>query len=245
MNKRDMREEAARQEYQRRYAEFKERGHSFWPHSIIQDVLAAAFVFGGLLLLTTVWGVPLDAPADPTNSSYIPRPEWYFMFLFELLKVFPGYLEWVGVVVVPSVLVLALLLLPFYDRKSKRRPTTRPAAMVLGTLAVVAIVFLTVQAYKGTPSGGGELTDAQLLGKQLVEDQCLACHSVRGKGGSLAPPLDGLINTYDTATLHIYVEDPKKVNPNSTMPAYIPASGPALLTHQEVEQIVDYLSTLK
>ncbi len=120
------------EEYHDRYQGFKRQGRPFWPDIILEDALVAAAVFLGLLLLTVLWEVPLEPRADPTNAAYVPRPEWYFMFLFQLLKVFPGHLEWVGVIAVPAVGVLLLLLLPFYDRHPRRLPRVRPVALASG-----------------------------------------------------------------------------------------------------------------
>jgi len=104
-----------------REATFKQAGRPFWPDVIVEDLAMAVVVFLVLLGLAGAFGTPLDAPADPTNTSYIPRPEWYFLFLFQLLRYFPGQLEWVGVVLLPLAAMAALILLPFVDRGPERR----------------------------------------------------------------------------------------------------------------------------
>jgi ubiquinol-cytochrome c reductase cytochrome b subunit len=130
-------------EYHRRYDEFKERGHFFWPNIIVEDLIVAAVVMIAVFAAMVVMGVPLEAPADPTNTTYVPRPDWYFLFLFQMLKVFPGFLEWFGAVVVPTVILLAIFFLPLYDRSPWRSPTRRPVAMAVGVVLVLVLLVLT------------------------------------------------------------------------------------------------------
>jgi mono/diheme cytochrome c family protein len=253
-------EEKRKEEYQKRYESFKREGHPFWPYSIFQDAVVALLVFIGLILLTIFWGVPLEERADPTNTAYIPRPEWYFMFLFQLLKLFPGYLEWVGVALIPSFLVLILLLLPFYDRRPIRAIRLRPLAMTMGVLAVAFLVSLTVLAIRSTPPAGGvylsvgqgvggspraPLTATQLEGRQLFRSQCAPCHSVGGEGGQAGPALDGVGSLYSADWLHTYIMNPKLIRPDSTMPAFNPSPEKATLTHEQIGLVVEYLKALR
>src|SRR5512142_2267649 len=94
------------------------KGERFWPDSIYKDLLVALGIFLLLILLATALGVPNEPKADPSDSTYIPRPEWYFLFLFQMLKYFPGKLEWVGTALIPAAVVLLLLLFPLLDRKT-------------------------------------------------------------------------------------------------------------------------------
>lgn len=237
-------------DYHSRYQHFKHQGRPFWPDIILEDVLVALVVFLGLLVLTVLWEVPLEPRADPTNAAYVPSPEWYFMFLFQLLKLFPGYLEWVAVIAVPAIGVMLLLLLPFYDRHVRRHPRFRPVAMASGLAALGGIVALTFLAFASMPPSTTEavsaqrLTPAQLAGRQLYESNCAPCHSLGGKGGNSAPPLDGIALRMDPAFLHLYIEDPQTVNPNSTMPPFVRFPDIKKLSHQETEYIVQYLQAV-
>ena len=85
-------------------------------------------VFAILVALAYFVGVPTEARANPADTTYTPRPEWYFLFLFQLLKYFPGNLEVIGVVVIPTLVILLLLALPFIDRSPKRHFLRRPLA---------------------------------------------------------------------------------------------------------------------
>ena len=90
-----------------------------------------------LVLIASFIGVKPEPPADPSDSSYIPRPEWYFLFLFQLLEYIPGQLEWVGTFLIPTIGVLALLLLPFYDRSPFRHWKKRKLAVIVMSAIVV------------------------------------------------------------------------------------------------------------
>ena len=109
-----------------------------------RDTIAIAAVFALLLTLAIAFNAPLDAVADPTDATYVPRPEWYFMSLFELLKHFPGPLEPVATMVIPGIVITLLFLLPFLDRRPDRAPAKRP--LVIGSFAIVftGIALLTV-----------------------------------------------------------------------------------------------------
>ena len=101
-------------------------GKAFFPYHALKDTIAMALVFAVLLTFAVSFRVPLDAVADPSDASYVPRPEWYFLSLFQLLKYFPGKLEPVATVVIPGLVVGGLLALPFLDRRPDRHPLKRP-----------------------------------------------------------------------------------------------------------------------
>ena len=123
----------------------------FYPYHALKDTIAVAAVFALLLTLAIFFNAPLDAVADPTDATYVPRPEWYFMSLFELLKYFPGRLEPVATVIIPGIVITLLLLLPFLDRRPDRRPARRP--LVIGSFLVVyiGITLLTILGFRGAP----------------------------------------------------------------------------------------------
>lgn len=249
-----------RQRYRARYEELKKKGEPFFPNTVFKDAVASLVIFLILVALAVFVGAPLEERADPTNTAYVPRPEWYFMFLFQALKYFPGDLEWVGVAVVPGIAILLLFFLPLLDRGPARHPRQRRLAVNLTALAVLAISFLTLSAYQVTPStvtamitsgpqlGGAptravqpKLTAAQEAGRHIFQSQgCTACHQVNGSGGSVGPDLTTVGSRRDASWLHTYVENPKSINPAAKMPAFLPP-----LSHQEVEWLAQYLSTLR
>ena len=180
-----------KEHYKERYQEEKERsGIRFFPEVIYKDLIVSFGIFLLLVGLAVFIGVKAEPPADPSDSEYIPRPEWYFLFLFQLLKYFPGSIEWVGTTLVPALAVLALLLLPFYDRRPIRFWRKRPVAIALMSLSVVGIVALTLLAAFTTPpaeefAGSRAITDQIVAGQDLYAIQCVECHGSEGEGGEI------------------------------------------------------------
>jgi ubiquinol-cytochrome c reductase cytochrome b subunit len=124
----------------------------FYPYHALKDTIAVSVVFALLLAMAIVFNAPLDAVADPTDATYVPRPEWYFMSLFELLKYFPGRLEPVATVIIPGVVITLLLLLPFLDHTPDREPAKRPLVVGGFIVVLVGMTLLTVLGYRSTPT---------------------------------------------------------------------------------------------
>jgi ubiquinol-cytochrome c reductase cytochrome b subunit len=233
-------------EYHAVYDDFKARGRRFFPDLIVEDAIVSSLVILVVIAFAVLFGTPLEGQADPTSTGYVPRPEWYFLFLFELLKYFPGSLEWVGVVVLPGLFFVFMFLVPFLDRGPRRSPRYRPISTAIGTLSVVAVAYLTWHAVQTTPPAlvderASRLTSTEVVGRQLVSAQgCTSCHVVGGQGGSVGPSLDGVAARRASAYIHSYIENPKSLNPTAAMPAFLPP-----LTHEQVEDITQYLLTLR
>src|SRR5271167_2026343 len=119
----------------------------FFPAQVFKDTVAIFIAFAILYTLALVARVPLEQLADPTDTTYVPRPEWYFLFLFQTLKLFPGKLEAVGAVLLPGVGLLILVLLPFLDRGPERHPLDRLGWTALGLLGLGGISYLTWAGY--------------------------------------------------------------------------------------------------
>src|SRR3954471_13985545 len=142
-----------KEEYLREYAILKAQGKPFFPYAVTKDSLMACVVMLAIILMSLMFGAELGPKADPTTTTYVPRPEWYFFFLFELLRVIkPPSLVPVATIGVPTICMILLLLLPFYDRGPERRPERRPIATTAGILVIAAMALLTYEgAYTGTP----------------------------------------------------------------------------------------------
>lgn len=214
----------------------------FFPDFLFKEALAALLFFIVLMLVVTFSHVPLEAVADPTDTSYIPRPEWYFMFLFQLLKYFPGELEPVAVFVLPTIGILLLLFLPFYDTRNERKPYKRPVAMTAALVGIIGVTFLTTVAFQTTPPPAAsaaptkKLSAAANAGRKVVQDSgCAACHV----GGGPAPDLASIARQRDEDYIRQYVKNPKNVNPNATMPPF------AQLSDEQMDQLIEYLATLR
>src|SRR3569832_64624 len=168
--------------YRTRYAKLKEAGKSFFPYTVLKDTLVALLIFAALALLAWKKGAGLEGLADPTDTTYNPRPEWYFLFLFQALKAFPGSLEPVVAVVLPGCGVLLLLLLPLLDRGPKRHPLDRPFLTGLGVEGLLAVGALPVAGFRRTLVNPVQDKDPRIAaGQRLCQGMdCAYCHKVEG-----------------------------------------------------------------
>jgi quinol-cytochrome oxidoreductase complex cytochrome b subunit len=117
----------------------------FYPSFLFKEIIVMMLIFILVaIILAVVFPVGLEDPADPTDNLYVPKPEWYFMSLYQLLKYFPGKLEIIATAVVPGGGIIVLLLVPFLDKNPEKRPRKRLIAMGIMFFAVVAIILLTV-----------------------------------------------------------------------------------------------------
>ena len=143
--------EKEKKEYLEKYKKAKEKGVPFFPDIIFKDAVVSLIIFLILVALTFFVGVHVEERADPTDANYTPKPEWYFLFLFQLLKYFPGNLEVLGAMVLPSLFIILLLVLPFIDKSPKRHFLNRPFASITALAVVVGIGVLTVLAIVEAP----------------------------------------------------------------------------------------------
>ncbi len=183
--------EAEKQAYWKKYKEKKAAGERFFPHSIAKDAVVSLFIFILLLGLVVFVGVPSEPPANPSDTSYIPRPEWYFLWTFQLLKYFPGQFEGVAILGLGLAIFVGLFGLPFFDRSPKRHPLNRPVASTAMVAIVLGMVLLTVQAVVTTPPQaegvvvGGTLEERIEAGGKLYAEYCAECHGQEGEGAEL------------------------------------------------------------
>jgi len=179
---------AEKEEYLREYETLKKKGKPFFPYAVLKDttmMLIVALVIVGLSILL---GAEQGPKVDPTTTTYTPRPEWYFFFLFELLRVIkPVWAVPIATIGIPTLCMVLLLLLPFYDRNPERRPERRPIATTAGILTIIAMAYLTfLGATSGPPSEVDLQTSAALEpGKEVVaQSGCLACHKLGDNGNN-------------------------------------------------------------
>ena len=233
--------------YARAYGATKRSGVRFWPDVIGKDIIVSVVVVAALVGLALVRGAPLEAPADPTDASYVPRPEWYFLPLYQLLTLVPGSMESVIAVGVPFLLVLALLGLPFFDRRSQRNLRRRPVALaamtfLLGGSAMLIGGSMRHQQPTVAPESGAMLGSTERAGRAAFARQCSSCHLVGTEGGDEGPELTEIGLRHSAAWLHSFIEDPARFRPDSSE---MPPFGPPALSHREIEEVARYLTTLR
>jgi menaquinol-cytochrome c reductase cytochrome b/c subunit len=230
-----------REQYLREYSILKGQGKPFFPYAIAKDSLMACITLAVIIFLAILFGAELGPKADPTTTTYTPRPEWYFFFLFELLRVVkPPELVFLATMGIPTVCLVLLLLLPFFDRGPERHPLRRPIAMIAAVATVAAMAYLTVLgALAGAPSEI-ELASAPQYeeGKEVAASSgCLACHKIGENGGTLGPNL-----TEVGARLGRDAIARTLVNPTAPMPSYETFRNDQ---PEQFEQLVNYVASLK
>jgi menaquinol-cytochrome c reductase cytochrome b/c subunit len=184
---------AEKEAYLREYEALKKKGKPFFPYAVLKDSTMALVVALVIIVMAIVLGAEQGPKVDPTTTTYVPRPEWYFFFLFELLRVLkPPWLTPIATVGIPTIAMVLLLLLPFYDRNPERRPERRPIATTAGILTIIAMAYLT---YLGATAGSPTEIDLEVAaeheaGKEVVaQEGCLACHKL-GENGNDGPGVE-------------------------------------------------------
>jgi hypothetical protein len=202
--------------FQQYKEDVKERGKPFFPYAMWHDTIMSFVVIVVIIGLSVVWkystpgdhhttesgwlGKLYDDPADPGTTNFVPRPDWYFYFLFYLLRIF----KWpdsvlLGTIGIPTICLVLLLAMPFIDLRPERRLSRRPVAIVASILVVLSMGVLTYKGATAKEALGSELrahvptwakkqgfqnNPAAIAGAQLFAvSGCLNCHVYLGDGG--------------------------------------------------------------
>jgi menaquinol-cytochrome c reductase cytochrome b/c subunit len=235
--------------YLQEYSILKTQGKPFFPYAVAKDSIMAVVVMATIIGMAIVLGAELGPKVDPTTTTYTPRPEWYFFFLFEILRVIkPSSLTPLASIGAPTICMILLFLLPFYDRNPERRPERRPIAMAAALFTIGAMAFLTYEgANAGSPNEielatpasvvaqGGETLKMFESGKEVVaQSGCLACHKIGHNGGTLGPDLTTIGGRLARQAIARTL-----VNPTAPMPSY------EQLPPEKRDALVEYLAQLK
>jgi mono/diheme cytochrome c family protein len=195
-------------------------------------------------------GLLYEAKADPSTTSYHPRPEWYFYFLFYLLIIFANpQLVVLGTIIVPTIWLMMLLAWPFIDRKKERRPSRRPVAMAAMVLTACTLLTFTYKGSqsgkeKGGPTGVSEASMALpgysvLFGDRAIFETCGSCHVLGGAGGGhVGPDLSQVGSRYDSP------DDIVIILAHGKSGGAMPVKGGSDMTDEEAAQVAAFLSTL-
>ena len=204
----------------------------FFPEQVLKDTVAIFVAFVILFVMAIVAKVPLERLADPTDSSYIPRPDWYFLFLFQTLKFFGGSLEMVGSVALPALAIMALVLVPFLDRGEIKRLAQRTVAIGVVAFALLGWTGLTLTAVITTPKSSAPSTEEeevvqewqQLSPEELAgigyfrKEQCSSCHNLMNKASKVGPKLAATAIRRTPAWMIDHFKNPSKLVPGTSMP---------------------------
>jgi len=231
-----------KEQYLREYYILKTEGKPFFPYAVFKDSAMAAIVLLVIVLLSIFLGAEIGPKADPTTTTYTPRPEWYFFFLFELLRVVkPPALVFIATIGIPTVCLVLLILLPFIDRNPERNPLKRPVATLTGIAVIAAMAYLTIEgALAGAPSTIDLKVAPQYeTGKEVAAASgCLGCHKI-GENGNAGPGPD---LTKVGARLPRQAIARTLINPTAPMPSFVRLRQDSPTRFNE---LVDFLGSLR
>jgi menaquinol-cytochrome c reductase cytochrome b/c subunit len=224
--------------YLREYSLLKAQGKPFFPYAVAKDSAMACVVMLSIILMSLIFGAELGPKADPTTTTYVPRPEWYFFFLFEVLRVIkPSILVPLATIGVPTICMILLIILPFIDRSPERRPERRPIATIAGIITIFAMGYLTyLGAAAGSPNEIEYKVAAQYEEGKLIAAQsgCLACHKIGHNGNDgPGPNLTEIADKLPKAAILRTLE-----NPTAPMPSF------AGMPQEKKAALVDFLAQL-
>jgi mono/diheme cytochrome c family protein len=249
----------------------QKRGKPFFPHAMFHDTVMSLVVVSVIVALTCIWyfdsgeepgdsgllGPRYTEKADPGTTSFIPRPDWYFFFLFYLLRIF----KWPESVIlatigIPTILLVMLIAVPFVDRRRERRLSRRPVAVVAALLVIASMGILTYKGAVAKESLGSESiekvpewiaennlpAEAEPGAELFAVAGCLNCHSYLGTGGGFpgAPDLSDEGGRGRGVQYQIdHLKCPSCVTPGSVMPAF------DALSDEQLQQLAVFLEASK
>ncbi len=216
------------------------RRETFYPRQVYMDAVVMFGVFLALAALATWVPFPLADKANPSDTSFVPVPEWYFLFYYELLKHIHGPFEPLVTWVLPIVFVLIVLFWPLLDwKKTVRAPASRPIGMTLGVvflLIVFSLLGVSLKNLYAVKRADPSVAHGQGLYTQFG---CAGCHRIHGEGGALAPDLSFIGDVRPDREWHVkHLRDPQSVSPGTIMPKFP-------LTEPELNDLTSYMLSLR
>ena len=239
-----------KEQYLREYSLLKSEGKPFFPYAIAKDAVMAVVVMAVIVTMSLVLGAEIGSKVNSASTSYDARPEWYFFFLFEILRIIrtPSIVQ-LATIGVPTICMILLFLLPFYDRGTERRPEHRPIATLSGITVIAAMAYLTYHgATAGTPDALEIATPKAVLANGpaavakwnegrlvIAQSGCEACHTI-GHNGNSGP---GPNLTHIGARIPRMAIARTLVNPTAPMPSF------KNLPPKKFDAAVNFLSQMK
>lgn len=240
--------------YKREYEASKKNGKPFFPYAVAHDLIVATATLGVVIAFAVIFRVEIGEPVNPATTDFVPRPEWYFFFLFELLKIFEGENALTPVImatfVVPNILMVLLIIWPFIDRGPERRIWRRPVSVVTAIAVIFMLAYLTEEG-ANSPGGAvaadeleipgiGNFPEAEAGLDLYLANGCSSCHLVNGVGApGPGPDLTNEGQKARTDEWQIgHLINPQEFTPGSTMPAF------PNFTDQEYQELAVFLNGL-
>ena len=243
--------------YETELAAQKKEGHPFFPYAMFHDTVVNLIIVLMIVAMAVIWhqtAGPIDAhhpdgqngwlgalyegKANPAVQVTEPRPEWYFLFLFELLRIFKSPWELIfATIIIPTILMVLLVVWPFLDRGRDRRISRRPVGMAVGLTVPAVLIALTIAggvapgAVSGSNITGNPAFDSLPAATVISDYGCTGCHNFGAGGGTLGPNLSKGAPNPDPAAIKAQIE-----NGGGGMP---PFGGQ--IPEDQIQQIVDFI----
>lgn len=237
------------------YSDFPGKTEPFWPNFLLKEWMVAAVCLVGFLVLTVSHPSPLTDKANPNDTSFVPLPDWYFLFLYQMLKYPWASGDWVvlGTIVIPAIAFGGLMLAPWLDTSKERRPSKRPVATGLMLTALVGVFYLTWAAdhehslsHPSSKTGGGHNggsnaaapapADSSFKADAVwkAQSSCMGCHG-QNMEGAVGPNLQKIGSKYSVEEIADIIHNGK--------PPGMP--GGMIKDEAEIKKLAEYMASLK
>jgi menaquinol-cytochrome c reductase cytochrome b/c subunit len=246
--------------YETELAAQKKEGHAFFPYAMFHDVVVNLLVVLIIVAMTIVWhetaepisklhplgvngwlGVLYEDKANPAVAQTEPRPEWYFLFLFELLRVFKQPWQLIfATIIIPTILMVLLIAWPFLDTGRDRRLSRRPVGVALGLATPAVLIALTIAGGSAPGVAGAAVTgnpdfDKLAAAQTITDFGCTSCHNFGGGGSNIGPDLSHGAPKPAVADIRAQIE-----NGGGGMPPFGPQ-----MTKEQIDGLVAFIDGLK
>lgn len=226
----------------------------FWPDQVAIDLIVSGFIFVLIVWLSAFHPAPFSGPADPADTAFEPKPEWNFLFLYQLLKLFKGPFEIVGTVGIPALIVILLIIVPFVDKNESHNPIKRKGMMIGGLVFVGFVLVYTIIGSNSNPEGSDKnvasstviqkpkrytASPTAIQGEKIYNTYgCVACHLMSGTGEKIGPDLTNeYLRNRTKQWLIVQITNSKAHFPNSVMPNY------TMLNKEQLSNLAEYLNS--
>lgn len=217
----------------------KAGSETFYPRQVFMDAVVMLGVFGVVAMLAISVEFPLADRADPSDHSFVPVPEWYFLFFYQLLKYAPGAWGPLATWLLPTLFFIGLLLLPFVDRNPERHPSSRRVVLGAGLgflIVVFSLLSISLRDLYAVPKHDPSVVRGMALVEQF---NCKTCHRIHGEGVNVGPDLSFVADRRPDREWHLqHFKDPQSVSPGSFMPKFP-------LNEKQLNDLINYMLTLK